>query len=66
LDFLGFPWILSFESGLINGLRRIFAVGIFLPPPWRETPQNRGRRLADAEVGFGHGDQPNLVSDFPQ
>jgi hypothetical protein len=30
LDFLGFPWILSSESRLINGLRWIFAEKFFL------------------------------------
>jgi hypothetical protein len=30
LDFLGFPWILSSESRLINGLRGIFAEKFFL------------------------------------
>jgi hypothetical protein len=30
LDFLGFPWILSSESRLIKGLRRIFHGNIFL------------------------------------
>jgi hypothetical protein len=29
LDFLGFPWILSSESRLFNGLRAIFAEAIF-------------------------------------
>jgi hypothetical protein len=32
LDFLGFPWILSSESRLFNGLRGIFAGGNFTRP----------------------------------
>jgi hypothetical protein len=32
LDFLGFPWILSSESRLINGLHRIFAEKFFRGP----------------------------------
>src|ERR1700729_2312666 len=32
LDFLGFPWILSSESSLFNGLRGIFAGEIVLAP----------------------------------
>jgi hypothetical protein len=36
LDFLGFPWILSSESSLINGLRWIFAEKFFAAlSPWR-------------------------------
>jgi hypothetical protein len=39
LDFLGFPWILSSESRLINGLRGIFGGNIFTPlSPW-ENPK---------------------------
>ena len=30
LDFLGFPWILSSESSLFNGLRGIFAGPFFI------------------------------------
>jgi hypothetical protein len=30
LDFLGFPWILSSETRLINGLHAIFARKFFL------------------------------------
>jgi hypothetical protein len=32
LDFLGFPWILSTESRLINGLRGISRGSFFLSP----------------------------------
>jgi hypothetical protein len=37
LEKLGFPWILSSESSLFNGLRVIFADENFAPLfPWRE------------------------------
>jgi hypothetical protein len=36
LDFLGFPWILSSETRLINGLRGLKREQIFLALfPWR-------------------------------
>jgi hypothetical protein len=41
LDFLGFPWILSSESRLFNGLLGMKQEGIFLAlSPWRERPRN--------------------------
>jgi hypothetical protein len=43
LDFLGFPWILSFESRLINGLRGINGAKNFLGGlSLRDASGNRG------------------------
>jgi hypothetical protein len=41
LDFLGFPWILSSESSLINGLRGINRENFFLAvfPPTLEAQE---------------------------
>jgi hypothetical protein len=47
LERLGFPWILSSESNLFNGLRRIFAERNFsspfaaAPEPWNGRPAER-------------------------
>jgi hypothetical protein len=38
LEKLGFPWILSSESRLINGLRAVFAGKIFRAPFPMATP----------------------------
>jgi hypothetical protein len=45
LDFLGFPWILSSESRLINELREIFRARNFLDPFPRRS-QRREREPA--------------------
>jgi hypothetical protein len=41
LDFLGFPWILSSETRLINGLHGIFAEEIFLALSTRKFESRR-------------------------
>jgi hypothetical protein len=52
LDFLGFPWILSSETKLINGLRGTSDKGFFLAPlPFSE----RGIALIEALCGIAHG-----------
>jgi hypothetical protein len=41
-DFLGFPWILSSESSLFNGLRGLKRGNFFLSPfPWRRKAPER-------------------------
>jgi hypothetical protein len=46
LDFLGFPWILSSEMSLFNGLHGIFGINFFISPFAREagaaSPTDRG------------------------
>jgi hypothetical protein len=37
LEKLGFPWILSSESSLFNGLRAIFCGTFFMPVPGRQA-----------------------------
>jgi hypothetical protein len=41
LVFLGFPWILSYESLVINGLREIFARNFFLRFVVANAPSKR-------------------------
>ena len=67
LDFLGFPWILSSESGLINGLRGIFARKFFIGPS-SLTADARQREIAACSVEIHKSScmQLNLISDFPQ
>jgi hypothetical protein len=65
LDFLGFPWILSSEMSLFNGLRGIFAENIFSALSTVENP-GRGQRLGDAEAQDCSWTELNLVSDFLQ
>jgi hypothetical protein len=50
LDFLGFPWILSLELRLINGLRAIFCGNIFMPVPGRQRELSRPSRAVRAAV----------------
>jgi len=65
---LGFPWILSCESGLINGLRGIFAqkffARLFPGVEWRED----GRRTVEAKRSgkIVHEMERNSISAFPQ
>jgi hypothetical protein len=67
LETLGFPWILSSESTLINGLRWLFAVGIFASLSVALRGAGTGAR------GRGHAegqdcswDKLYLFSDFLQ
>jgi hypothetical protein len=67
LDFLGFPWILSSESSLFNGLRGKSAENIF----WRPRP--RVEKRPDGGCGRGYAEAQDcswgeltLVSDFLQ
>jgi hypothetical protein len=49
LDFLGFPWILSSESRLINGLRAIFAKRIFAAfSPLGHSKSRKGKAAGEA------------------
>jgi hypothetical protein len=67
LDFLGFPWILSSESRLINGLRGFLREEYFSRPSLALRPATMG---ADAR---GHAEAQDcssgklkLISDFLQ
>ncbi|HEY1782529.1 MAG TPA: hypothetical protein VGG79_19215 [Roseiarcus sp.] len=72
MDFLGISWILSFEMRLINGLRWIFRVQIFLVPfaPWRGFGQQGAVALGEAwgmlKGRIAHRDKPTQISAFPQ
>jgi hypothetical protein len=63
LDFLGFSWILSFESRHFNGLRGLFAGGIFLGPfPWGFTAPGREPTVEAVRNGsIVHAGELNLV-----
>jgi hypothetical protein len=67
LDFLGFPWILSSESSLINGLRGTnredFFIAVF-PRVSRLERESTG--LGAPESRLVHGSKHNLASDFLQ
>jgi len=68
LEKLGFPWILSSEMSLFNGLRAMFAMRIF------EPPRSRGEvRAAAAVLAFSmrmdeiaHGKTLTIISGFLQ
>jgi hypothetical protein len=68
LDRLGFPWILSFEARLFNGLRGL-KLGNFFSPFSLAL-----RGATTSECGLGHAEAPDccswgrltLVSDFLQ
>jgi hypothetical protein len=60
LEKLGFPWILSSESRLINGLRGIFVGRNFARP----FALGGGAGTADAAVE-GHADAQNYSSGEP-
>jgi hypothetical protein len=55
LDFLGFPWILSSESRLFNGLRGIFGGKFFLTLSWREKPERAPAVETIRKGGIVHG-----------
>jgi hypothetical protein len=68
LDFLGFPWILSSESKLFNGLRGFFAGRKFLAPfPGVErTPGRKHAIFGHAEAQDRSWGKLTLISDFLQ
>jgi hypothetical protein len=68
LDFLGFPWILSSESRLFNGLRGLKRGNFYLKLfPWRSKRHNPGAcGRGHAEAQGGSWGKLNLISDFLQ
>ena len=67
LDFLGFPWILSSETRLINGLHGInrenFFVALF-PRRWMHNRVSQVEAMRRRQVL--HGGYPTSHSGFPQ
>jgi hypothetical protein len=56
LDFLGFPWILSSKTRLINGLHGIFSEKFFARPGSREKKPERAPAVdAIRKGGVVHG-----------
>jgi hypothetical protein len=67
LDSLGFPWILSSESGLFNGLRSRKRGIFFLSPfSWHSKRWNASLRPLHAEAQDCSWGKLNLISDFLQ
>jgi hypothetical protein len=69
LEFLGFPWILSSETRLINGLHGIFAEKFFVTPfaPWRvRNAKTEGRWRGYAEAQKCSSSELSVDSDFLQ
>jgi hypothetical protein len=64
LDFLGFPWILSYESRFINGLKGVFAAKFSRALPCHEKP--RALDVAYAEGRDWSLGEFSSASDFPQ
>jgi hypothetical protein len=64
LVFLGFPWILSSETRLINGLGGIFSRKFSCSFSCREAPDGAVQGHADAQ-NFPSG-EPNWISGFLQ
>jgi hypothetical protein len=65
LDFLGFPWILSSESRLINGLHEIFRREFFETPS-RNRRRNGGPTIRQAKRTDCSWRQDTSISDFLQ
>jgi hypothetical protein len=67
LEKLGFPWILSFETSLFNGLRWNFRWKKF-PTPFSAIRRagTRTSKFGREKRGIAHGDQLNSVSAFLQ
>jgi hypothetical protein len=68
LEKLGFPWILSSESRLFNGLRGIFAE-INFSLPFGQSATAVGTAAHDLGLAEGDGlvmGKLNSISDFPQ
>jgi hypothetical protein len=68
LDYLGFPWILSSESRLINGLRGLKRAKVFLAA---SSVALRGARTGARSRGYAEVQncswgKLNLISDFTQ
>jgi hypothetical protein len=55
LEFLGFPWILSSESRLINGLREIFHEHSIASPSFGAKPGRAPAVEAIQKDGIVHG-----------
>jgi hypothetical protein len=55
LEKVGFPWILSSESRLINGLRGIFRKIFFMTPGSPEKPERALKVEATRKGGIVHG-----------
>ena len=68
LEKLGFPWILSCEMSLFNGLRRILAEKNFSRPlaPLRAARGGSARAWGIAEGRNCSWGKPTVFSDFPQ
>jgi hypothetical protein len=67
LDFLGFPWILSSESRLFNGLRGILREENFSRPfAARAAARDRSRYSYDTEMQYDSSSKPNSFSAFLQ
>jgi hypothetical protein len=55
LDLFGFPWILSSETSLINGLHGIFRGKFFVTALWRKKPGRALKVEAVQKGGIAHG-----------
>jgi hypothetical protein len=66
LDFLGFPWILSSETSLINGLHAIFVREFFSTLPGWLNRQNWRRRSTPCGWQDCSWGKLNRFSIFPQ
>jgi hypothetical protein len=65
LDFLGFPWILSSESSLFNGLRGMKRGSFFLSTsPWRSQRRDGTGGRGHAEAQECHGASLTLFLIF--
>jgi hypothetical protein len=67
LDSLGFPWILSSEYRLINGLRGTGEQKFFTPLlPWRGSPETGSDGRGRTEGQDCSSGKLTSLSDFPQ
>ena len=68
LDFLGFPWILSSEMSLFNGLRWIFEINFFMARfgPRGGAAGPADRRFPTLEERNRSWAKPSYISVFPQ
>jgi hypothetical protein len=64
LEKLGFPWILSFETRLINGLHGIFGGNIFAPLSPCEDQQ--AASFSHVKSRIVHERKYKCISAFPQ
>jgi hypothetical protein len=65
LDLFGFPWILSFESRLFNGLREIKEEQFFAPLFTLGSASSRSCGLGVGRRAWSWGEF-SLISDYPQ